>query len=158
MPELAQSEPAYVVVDEIVGDAVGLAIHPWPRADHEGRLRFRQAGDGRFCGVDRKELQAFLDKCREGEMDEALARRPVTIGDVYAATVTSTAARAKPAKLLGEPVVDVTIDAREAAKVAFYGAVAAPLKPSEVDRWIEEGTEDEDEPPTATGTPMPVPR
>ena len=166
-PWLADVEPSYVVVDEIVGDAVGVSIHPWPLADDEGRLRFADLGDGRFCGTNRAELQALVVERRLAALPEApsvsdvaLARRPVAIGDVFAATVLSDAATAAPDDLLAPDLVDVTIDAREAAKLAFYGAVGRPLASDEVDRWINEPDEDEadDEPPTATGTPMPVPR
>lgn len=163
-PWLADAEPSYVVVDEIVGEAVGVSIHPWPLADHEGRLRFVDHGDGRFCGTNRSELHRWVVERRLAALPEApsvsedaLARRPVAIGDVFAATVLSDAATAAPGELLAQDLVDVTIDAREAAKLAFYSAVGRPLSADEVDRWINDRDED-DEPPTATGTPMPVPR
>lgn len=163
-PELAARRPSYVVVDEIVGDAVGVAIHPWPLADHKGRLRFTDYGEGRFAGTSLAALQAWVEDHRVAALAaasspaaEALATRPVTIGDVFAATTHAEGAGVTPESLIGADFVDLTIDAREAAKLAFYGAVGRPLAEDEAPRWIDVHEED-DEPPTATGTPMPVPR
>jgi hypothetical protein len=36
---------SYVVVDEIVGDTVTLAVAPWPGSDEHGRVRFPPATD-----------------------------------------------------------------------------------------------------------------
>ena len=163
-PELAARKPSYVVVDEIVGDAVGVAIHPWPLADHKGRLRFTDYGEGRFAGTSRTELQTWVAEHRVAALGaaatpeaKALASRPLAIGDVFAATTDAEGAGVTPETLLGADFADLTIDAREAAKLAFYGAVGPPLDEDEAPRWIDVREED-DEPPTATGTPLPVPR
>jgi hypothetical protein len=156
--------PSYVVVDEIVGDAVGAAIHPWPLADRKGRLRFTDYGEGAFAGTSRPELQTWVDEHRVAALGSAatpaataLATRSLAIGDVFAATTDAEGAGVTPEALLGSDFVDLTADAREAAKLAFYGAVGRPLDEDEAPRWIDVREED-DEPPTATGTPMPVPR
>jgi hypothetical protein len=163
-PGLAARMPSYVVVDEIVGDAVGVAIHPWPLADRKGRLRFTDYGEGRFAGTSRTELQTWVDEHRVAALGPsataavtALATRPLAIGDVFSATTDAEGAGVPPEALLGSDFVDLTLDAREAAKLAFYGAVGRPLDEDEAPRWIDMREED-DEPPTATGTPMPVPR
>lgn len=163
-PALAARMPSYVVVDEIVGDAVGVAIHPWPLADHKGRLRFTDYGEGRFAGTSRTELQTWVEEHRVAALGAAvtpaakeLATRSLAIGDVFAATTDAEGAGVMPEALLGHDFVDLTTDAREAAKLAFYGAVGRPLDEDEALRWIDVREED-DEPPTATGTPMPVPR
>ena len=109
-----------------------VAIHPWPLADHKGRLRFTDYGEGRFAGTSLAALQAWVDDHRVAELAaasspaaEALATRPLAIGDVFAATTHAEGAGVTPESLLGADFVDLTIDAREAAKLAFYGAVAA---------------------------------
>ena len=163
-PQLAAAELSYVVVDEIVGDAVGLSVSAWPAADDQGRLRFADHGRGRLVGTSLNELQKWVDDKRvvratglTRAAQAALKRRPIAIGDVFAAKVAEDVVAAPAETVLGPPINDITVDAREAAKVAFYGAVTEPLAPEEVDDWISRADED-DEPPTATGTPMPVPR
>ena len=163
-PELAARKPSYVVVDEIVGDAVGVAIHPWPLADHKGRLRFTDYGEGRFAGTSLAALQAWVDDHRVAEL--AARRHPQPRRSPRGRSRSATCSPRRPTPrarasrrrlLLGADFVDLTIDAREAAKLAFYGAVGPPLAEDEAPRWIDVHEED-DEPPTATGTPMPVPR
>ena len=99
-------------------------------ADHKGRLRFTDYGEGRFAGTSLAALQAWVDAHRVAELAaasspvaEALATRPLAIGDVFAATTHAEGAGVTPESLLGADFVDLAIDAREAAKLAFYGAV-----------------------------------
>ena len=163
-PELAARKPSYVVVDEIVGDAVGVRSTRgrWPttRAGCGSRTTARGGSPGRASrrsrrGVDDHRVAALA--AASSPAAEALATRPLAIGDVFAATTHAEGAGVTPETLLGTDFVDLTIDAREAAKLAFYGAVDPPLAEDEAPRWIDVHEED-DEPPTATGTPVPVPR
>jgi hypothetical protein len=131
----------YLVVDEIVGGVVGLALCDWPFVDGLGRVRFK--GATRMLGAVRSELQEFLAMHRvpaEG------AGRPVRIGDVFAVEVivdeldhvrdqlegqSRLEPLLSPQKWIKPPVRDLTVVAREAAKISFYAAVAPMLGPSE---------------------------
>jgi hypothetical protein len=132
----------YLVIDEIVGGSVGLALCPWPQTDEAGRLIFA-AGATYMIGCESNDLLTFL---REHRLPRELRERQLRIGDVFAV-------RPLPGVLdqLGEeleaprrlepllrpeqwilpPVYDVTADAREEAKTAFYAAVAPTLDPEE---------------------------
>jgi len=121
---------SYVVVDEIEGGAVGLAVSEWPRVDAEGRLRFGLPPV--LLGADRASLQRFLDAHRR-------TSRPIRIGDVFAARtrpVEEAEARLEPMlqpeEWIEPPVYDITADARDAAKASFYSAVTPTLGPAEV--------------------------
>lgn len=104
---------SYIVVEEIEGGMVGLAVSDWPRTDAQGRLRFD--AEPVQAGVDRAALEQFLDRHRQPS-------RPLRIGDVFAARTGPPTA--DPAGWIEPPVHDVTAEAREAAKIAFYSAVA----------------------------------
>jgi hypothetical protein len=125
---------AYVVVEEIESDFVGLTVSPWPTLDDRGRLRF-DLEPSREIGARRRELQAFLGKNRT---PKKLARRPLRIGDVFACAIRGPlqdgALLAPEAWMVG-PVTDVSAHAREAAKIAFFSA-AAPLARPEADQEI----------------------
>ena len=134
-------ELSYVLVDEIVGSSVGLAVSPWPRLDDKGRLRFP---DGRLMlGSDADTLAEFLHKHR---LPRELRERQLRIGDAFAAgTHADVIDRLRdqlederrlkpfldPAEWLRPPVYDITPDAREAAKGSFYAAVAPTLEPEQ---------------------------
>jgi hypothetical protein len=104
---------SYIVVEEIEGGMVGLAVSDWPRTDEQGRLRFD--AEPVPVTVERAEFERFLEQHRQPS-------RPLRIGDVFAART------GRPTQHLEgwiePPVHDVTADAREAAKIAFYAAVA----------------------------------
>jgi len=101
---------SYILVDEIEGGMVGLAVSEWPRTDEQGRLRFDS--EPVQVVVERAAFEHFLDAHREPS-------RPLRIGDVFAART-----HPDPERWIEPPVHDVTADAREAAKIAFYAAVA----------------------------------
>jgi hypothetical protein len=132
---------SYLVVDEIVGGSTGLVLSSWPDVDEQGRLRFD--GTPKMLGTDREALQSFLDEHR---LPATLAQRPVRIGDAFAVRVIADALvdvsdelsaprrlepLLQPAAWIEPPVYDVTAQAREAAKTAFYAAVTPILTPSE---------------------------
>jgi hypothetical protein len=133
----------YVVVEERIDTTIGLLVSPWPGATEDGRLRFDPEAEEVEVAVDLKKLQARLaDRDVSGqtgsaESAEALAHRPVEVGDAFAVQT------GEPAPELGEleklsgrtgkvewmaAVIDITADAREAAKVATYEALTPPLK------------------------------
>jgi hypothetical protein len=72
---------SYIVVDEVLGNLVALAVSPWPKADGRGRLRFDDAADRGHIIVHESELQHML-------YDGWLRRKPRT-GDAFAAAVTA---------------------------------------------------------------------
>jgi hypothetical protein len=75
---------------------------------------------------------------------EVLRDRPARIGDAFGVMLERRNGR----QLLHPigPVVDVTADARDAARAAFYGAVAAPLDPTAVAAPAEDRIEPVPEP------------
>ena len=123
---------SYVVVDEIAGDTVTLAISAWPGSDTEGRVRFEEpAGDEPACIhllVHRKELHAVL-------YEPSLKREPLA-GDTFAAEVGNVVREAldedgdvvlddtmRLAEALPGRIFDLTKEARNVAKLAFFAAV-----------------------------------
>jgi hypothetical protein len=132
----------YVVVDEIVDTAVGLRVSPWPVVDNRGRLRFPRSGRRAEVGVSLGKLHSFIRKHRRvggrrpGSYPEELRRRPVRIGDVFAVrckpnTSWPVGDDLAPQEWIQPPVWDLSADAREQAKTAFYAAVAPTLRPKE---------------------------
>ena len=131
---------SFLVVDEIVGSSVGLVLSAWPEVDDRGRLRF--GGTPRMLGADRGALEAFLAEHRRPEgfarslrIGDAFAVR--VIADAFADVGEELAAQKRmeplldPAAWIRPPVHDVSADAREAAKTAFYAAVTPILTPAE---------------------------
>ena len=104
---------SYIVVEEIEGGLVGLAVSEWPRTDERGRLRFDS--EPMQAAVERRAFEDFLDRHRQ-------PGRPLRVGDVFAAR--TGLPTHNPEDWIEPPVHDVTAEAREAAKIAFYAAVA----------------------------------
>jgi hypothetical protein len=136
------SEFSYLVVEELLRTAVGFAVSPWPYVDKAGRLRFGPEGT-RTLTVDRASFERLLAKRRP----RSLRRRPLRIGDVFAAKLAPAAQRGQPgpaaefvqdaATLLRPPLVDVTAEARERAKASFYAADTDRLPPWRADQIRE---------------------
>jgi hypothetical protein len=120
----AQQGDAYVVVDELLDGAVTLAVTPWPRLDRAGRLRFSGELNVVHQSADAFEAQVIRARARSRQRS---ARRPLRIGDVFLARPGAT----HPAEW--RTLFDVSGDAREMAKIAFYGA-AAPVA-RDPQRW-----------------------
>jgi hypothetical protein len=121
----------YVVVDEIVDDLVGLSLSPWPKADPKGRLRFGIEGDPVHVGVELHDLCTFLTNERRMEFVPVSRtptehpKRELRIGTVLAIEVKNPGSSEWKASLdqhVGR-VFDITADAREVAKLAYYGAM-----------------------------------
>jgi hypothetical protein len=132
---------SYVVLDEIVEDAARLSVSAWPRVDHLGRLHFESEQRAQSVRADVKELRRFLSANR------ADRRRPpprLRMGTVLAVRVDRSVlpepeteeevrehARITPRHprdWMEPPVYDVSADARDKAKEAFYAAVAPTVK------------------------------
>ena len=141
----------YMVVDELIEQMVTLADAPWPHLDDRGRLVFTD--ETRPVTVQVADLQVYLSDVRAAppgadDLDEAAMEqfrsRALRLGDAFAAkeamspreaTVSvqrgdETARVVDPARWLESPVYDITQQARQAAKLAFYAA-AAPIMTSD---------------------------
>lgn len=125
---------AYVVVEEIESDFVGLTLSPWPTVDQQGRLHF-DLERSRAVGARKQALQTFLGKHRT---PTKFARRPLRIGDVFACEIKGPIPDGEllaPEAWMVPPIADVSTQAREAAKIAFFSA-AAPLAHPKADRDV----------------------
>ena len=117
LPITPQPTDAYVVVDEIVADRVGLVASPWPNVDEAGRLRFRKVGAVQRRTYARERIQGVLDRLRRSK---GQIERPLRVGDTFWVR-----------GLSGNPegwkaAIDVTGAARQAAKTALLRAIAYP--------------------------------
>jgi hypothetical protein len=135
----------YIVVDEIVGDWVGLSVSPWPDADPAGRLRFRPDLAPLEVGTNRETLRRFL---RSGVFPR---RAEVKVGMVFAARVKEGTAerlmnastrtpdhapveRRDLAEWLERPC-DLSKQARVVARLAYYAAMLSTIPKELEDRW-----------------------
>ena len=156
---------SYVVVDEIVGDTVTLAVSVWPGLGRArpGPLprRPRGAPVGHVL-VHRRELHERLY--------EGWLRRAPRVGDAFAAVLGATAAARLAAS--GEVVLDadlqladafpgtvadLTAEARNVAKLAFFAAVAG-VQPHAQAEDLGQVRTDERGPPPRTRQVKPEPR
>ena len=129
---------SYLVIDELSKEVASLVVSSWPVHDSKGRVRFSGSSWGVGARVD--ELVALLNKhrivppARAGSA--APSRRPLRIGDAFAARTTRPRGRraAVPplARWLSPPVYDVSADARDAAKAALFGALAPTMSEDDV--------------------------
>jgi hypothetical protein len=117
---------SYIVIDELESGLCGLTITPWPTVDEYGRLRF-DLTNATDVGTPVALLSAHLSAHR---VPKRLAHRPPRMGDVFATTVREPPGNSiiDPASWMGEEVIDLTADARDLAKVAFFAAVTPLLR------------------------------
>jgi hypothetical protein len=116
---------AYVVIDELESALVGLTVSPWPTLDAKGRLHF-DLDRARAVGAKKRALEAFLAKHRT---PRKVASRPLRMGDAFACRVKEPLQNGEllePDLWMVPPVTDISAEAREAAKLAYFSA-AAPL-------------------------------
>jgi len=121
VPQAALRKLRYVVVDD-VDDADGDVVvvsEAWPTVDVLGRVRHATA-TAREQTVPVSRWTSLLERRR---IPEELRARAPRVGDAFAMRLPASDDVTKPKG----PVVDVTADAREAARTAFYGAVALPM-------------------------------
>jgi len=126
---------SYVVVDEIVEDAVTLSVSAWPGVDERGRLVF---GDelALSAGTGARALRTYFGRVDfRGDIPETLR-----MGYAFAAMVRTAPLRRDdgstlaPSRWLLPPVYDIHTRARAKAKEAFFAAVAPTLKRTEAER------------------------
>jgi hypothetical protein len=127
----------YIVVDEIVGDWVGLSVSPWPDVDPRGRLRFRPDLGPLEVATKTDPLRKFL---RSGVFPRGAT---VRVGLVFAARLregdaerflktstkhptSATAEYQDLAEWLERPC-DLSKQARVVARLAYYGAMLSTL-------------------------------
>lgn len=125
---------AYVVIDELESARVGLTVSPWPTLDAKGRLHF-DLDRARAVGSTKRTLEAFLAKHRT---PRKVARRALRMGDAFACRVKEPLQDGEllePELWMVPPVTDISAEAREAAKLAFFSA-AAPLADPRADREV----------------------
>jgi hypothetical protein len=131
---------SYVVVDEVVENAVRLSVSAWPSVDEAGRLRFEGDERPRSVPADLKQLRTFVKAKRAGGGRSSQLR----MGTVLAVRVDKSVlpepesneemrehAFLKPRlpdEWMEPPVYDITGAARDKAKEAFYAAVAPTVK------------------------------
>lgn len=117
---------SYVVVDELESGHGGLSVYQWPHVDDFGRVRFDLDEEAHVAGVSAEGLQRFISRHR---LPRKGARRRLRIGDVFAVETGElpTGFLEEPSSWLRPPVYDITVDARDAAKAAFFAAVAPTL-------------------------------
>ena len=135
---------AYVVVDEMVDNGIGLSVAPWPEVDEGGRLRFAPEEDQQLLGADRDAFEAALLDHRTvvvmrfgGELDASeasqLRKRPLRIGDVFVIRRDALATGddegvVDSERLIKAPIYDITVEARERARVAMAATQATPIE------------------------------
>jgi hypothetical protein len=121
---------SYIAVDEVSEGVVTLLVSVWPELDERGRLRFPETGPWPSTFARRRSVLAANRQPRQ------LAARPLREGDVLAARTRvgrrSSSRGRSTANWIVPPVFDVTADARDAAKVAFFRAVGTPLSRDQV--------------------------
>jgi hypothetical protein len=140
----------YVMVDEVVGDLVTLTVTAWPDADGHGKIRFPRSeesatGTGHLL-VHARELHDLLY--------QGWLRRGPRPGDVFAAEVAADVEdrlqrgedvamdeHLRLATVLPGVVCDITAEARNVAKLAFYAGMAGvqPMEQAEAQRQVPTG-------------------
>lgn len=122
------AEQLYAAVDDVAFGKVTIDIAPWPRLSKKGHLVF---GDElpRLV-VDREFAQRVIDARREA-LGQTL--RPIRIGDAFRFTRADGSDPEREISAGFYVEEDITEDARKAAKIALFGAVARSLSPDEAD-------------------------
>jgi hypothetical protein len=123
---------SYVVIDEAVGDDIGLTFSRWPQADERGRLRF-ELDTGVEVAFARDDLEEWLYQGSE---------RHVRVGDAFAVRLRSGAledAAVRPGwqNRIADVVVegyDMSAEARKLSKLAYYARVSGLVADEEAER------------------------
>ncbi|HEY7949312.1 MAG TPA: hypothetical protein VID51_00595 [Solirubrobacterales bacterium] len=147
----------YVVVEEEIDDTIGLVVAEWPSGGHDAPRFHEESGEFEVA-VDREALRRQLsdrqvpepsDMAREEgpaippEVVPELQTRGIAVGDVFAIRPTNDfSPDADPEWLrscewIGE-AIDVTAEAREAAKASMYEALTPPLDPALAEELLAE--------------------
>lgn len=143
----------YSVVDEKIEGLVTVSFSSWPLVDEDGRLSF-PPDEAPTLVFEEALLSEFLAQTRQlpvpSEAPSDLVSRELRVGDVFAVQPRPRLARVLegeaqepgrpviPDRWLSPPVFDVTPDARDAAKLAYYAAAAVLLPESTIEVEIAE--------------------
>ena len=131
---------SYLVVDEIVGHVARVSVSGWPGVDDRGRLLFDLRERARSVRATVPALERLV-----GEHVQARRRRTrLAMGTVLAARVDDSVLPEaeseeeltqqvapeprSPEEWLKPPVYDISADARQKAKEAYYAAVAPTIR------------------------------
>ena len=120
-PSADETEPWYVVIDEIVEDTVTFEAWPWPTIDPETRFLSFDLSQAKRKTVDRDKLQAAVNQRRAERDQSATADRPLRIGDVF--EVRATKIRNPDT---WDSVIDDTRRKRREAQAALHAMAAPP--------------------------------
>lgn len=135
---------SYVVVEEEIDGTLGLIVADWPDGG-SGAPRFH--GKEEFeLAVDRDEFQRHLGDRQVPQADvpdavmEELRDRRIRVGDVFAIKPVAEIVPEDPDRVqtcdwMGE-TLDLTAEAREAAKAKTYEALTPPLDPAVAEQLI----------------------
>lgn len=115
----------YVVVDDIDDDLVVLVVAPWPDQDPDGRLTFGDPARRDTWSMPATRFHDRVTAARLATQQEA-PDRPLRIGDTFLVRMDDAEPDA------GFTLVrDVTREAREQAKLAYFAAVTPRLDPAD---------------------------
>lgn len=135
---------SYVVIDERVGTTLGLTVSRWPGTDSAGRPVF--SDEVETVWFDNEDLQTALNRRREAHRQTA---RPPRIGDAFWVRDF----HPNDCNSWGD-AVDITLWARDAAKVVLFGTAAGVVDASDMDALglvpkAQASTGRDDDPPPA---------
>ena len=121
----------YVILEEIVDGVALLMRWPWPLADEKGRLFWPREDDDQV-----REASIPVTALRRQLYQPGHVQRAPRVGDTFAVRRTDRPGWAAKdtvtdvAELFPDHVIDVSADARVAAKLAFQGSLV-PVVPRE---------------------------
>lgn len=121
----------YLVVDDIYEGKATLIASAWPRVDSSGRLFFDGPEETHALAFQTEDLavvlrqRQFANQRPNSEMQD----RELRIGDTFLIRAEELTEMAR-----WKEIVDITAEARVAAKAAFYGAVAPRMDMEEASR------------------------
>jgi hypothetical protein len=124
-----QSGDYYASVDDVADGMVVFSVSDWPRLDQEGRLFWNSKPPVELVAA-AQEAQAIVNAGR-AEARITAPDRPIRVGDVFLV-------RGLPDRHAGldqaSLVLDVSAAARDAARVALYGAATSALPVDDADK------------------------
>ena len=124
----------YGVIDDIADGLVKLHASPWPSVDRAGRLAFGSPEERESAVFDADALQEAVDRFRSRSQQPG-ADRPLRLGDVFLIRGYGDVFAPR-APSDWEVISDITRVARDAARVAFYSAIAPTLSDDDQDRGL----------------------
>lgn len=150
----------YAVVEERIDEILGLIVTSWPKADGghpvfagpEQEYEVAVANADLHQALSQRYIESALQLTSQRLLLESkeLRERPIEVGDTFAipASLDAVAAAAEAAgpveanSWIEGQVIDITADAREAAKLATLRAVAPPLDPNTEQRLLADADQE----------------